>query len=140
MGDIETNQTLCMFCNTSAKQKCSRCHSVYYCSKKCQASHYKIHKLSCKQAFKIVEIIGKGQGMLADKFIPEGSLVFSERPLLTITNITDIKEISSHVDKLHELVSNLDAKKKRLLFSLHNARPDLQLLGLFGSNSIRYCN
>ena len=137
MEHIDTRQTSCKFCNKNAKQKCSRCQNVYYCNKECQASHYKTHKLSCKQAFKIVEIAGKGKGMIADKFITEGSLIFSESPLLISPVITEVQEISSHVDKLHELVSNLDAKKKQKLFSLYNARPDLQLLGLFGSNSIR---
>jgi tetratricopeptide (TPR) repeat protein len=29
------------------KQRCSRCHCVYYCSRKCQTNHWKRHKPGC---------------------------------------------------------------------------------------------
>ena len=74
--------------------------------------------------------------MFAESFISEGSLILSDRPLLTTEIITDVKDVANHMNKLRDSVSKLEPKKKRQLFGLHNARPDLQLLGLFGSNSI----
>ena len=128
---------ICIYCNNNAEQKCSRCYSVYYCSKECQSSHYKTHKLICKPPFRIKEISGKGKGMVADKYIAVGSLILSEKPILITDVITDLKDIARHVDTLRDLVAKLEPKKKRQLFSLYNAREDLQVLGLFGSNSIK---
>lgn len=44
--------TLCCFpkCYSQAKLKCSRCLDVYYCSKSCQKSHWKSHKIDCQQS------------------------------------------------------------------------------------------
>ena len=75
--------------------------------------------------------------MVADKYIAEGSLILSEKPILITDLITDLKDIARHVDTLRDLVAKLEPKKKRQLFSLYNAREDLQVLGLFGSNSIK---
>jgi hypothetical protein len=136
MENIEETQSVCVYCNKTAKQKCSRCHSVYYCNKDCQSEHYRIHKQSCKPPFKIEKIPGKGKGMMANTFIPQGTLILSERPIMITNVITDIKDVSSHLDNLRVAVSKLESKKKRQLFRLYNARPDLQILGLFGSNSI----
>ena len=126
----------CIFCNKTATQKCSRCHSVYYCSKACQSAHHKSHKSNCKSSFEIVDVIGKGKGMVATRLIPAGSLILSESPILVSDIITGVHEMSSHWKILCDTVSNLETKKKNQFLSLHNARPDLQLLGLFGSNSI----
>lgn len=40
----------CGFCGAEKKNlsKCSRCKSVFYCSKECQKSHWKAHKPNCK--------------------------------------------------------------------------------------------
>ena len=47
----ETHTNPCFVCRkTIAAQKCSRCKIVYYCSKECQESHWKFHKVWCVQA------------------------------------------------------------------------------------------
>lgn len=40
----------CGFCGAEKKNlsKCSRCKSVFYCTKECQKSHWKTHKPNCK--------------------------------------------------------------------------------------------
>ena len=40
---------LCSNCSEKMKQrkKCSRCKSVYYCSKECQVNHWKTHRKEC---------------------------------------------------------------------------------------------
>lgn len=39
----------CANCFKQATQRCSRCKTVWYCSRECQAAHYKKeHKLTCK--------------------------------------------------------------------------------------------
>jgi ankyrin repeat protein len=37
-------------CSKEGTKKCSRCHTVYYCSLECQKSHWKRHKLVCKSS------------------------------------------------------------------------------------------
>ena len=37
-------------CSKEGTKKCSRCHTVYYCSLECQKSHWKHHKLVCKSS------------------------------------------------------------------------------------------
>ena len=40
----------CGFCGAEKEHlsKCSRCKSVFYCSKECQKSHWKAYKANCK--------------------------------------------------------------------------------------------
>ncbi len=41
----------CAACNApDAKNECSGCHTVRYCGKECQASHWRAHKAACKAA------------------------------------------------------------------------------------------
>lgn len=47
--------SICPTCSSpSATLRCSRCHSVSYCNKKCQKSHWKSHKKQCALAAKNV--------------------------------------------------------------------------------------
>lgn len=46
---------MCLLASSAGTRKhekpllCSGCHSVYYCSKKCQAEHWPTHKLACSR-------------------------------------------------------------------------------------------
>ena len=41
---------VCAKCGkAAAKAKCSKCKSVYYCSRSCQTTHWKSHKPVCQQ-------------------------------------------------------------------------------------------
>ena len=39
----------CFTCHSPSRFKCSKCSSIYYCSQRCQASHWQYHKTSCSQ-------------------------------------------------------------------------------------------
>jgi len=39
--------TYCTTCQSPAARRCTRCYSVYYCSRECQASHWMYHKIFC---------------------------------------------------------------------------------------------
>ncbi|OWM86858.1 hypothetical protein CDL15_Pgr015894 [Punica granatum] len=39
---------ICAVCGNDGPKVCSRCKAVRYCSPKCQAAHWKSHKLKCK--------------------------------------------------------------------------------------------
>ncbi|KAJ7796834.1 hypothetical protein B0H14DRAFT_2913166 [Mycena olivaceomarginata] len=44
---------VCSQCsNRSGALKCSRCKMMTYCNRKCQAAHWPVHKIQCKQ-FKV---------------------------------------------------------------------------------------
>ena len=109
MENFEEVQSVCVYCNKTAKQKCSRCHAVYYCNKDCQSAHYRIHKQLCEPPFKIQEIPAKGKAMIANTFIPQGSLILSERPIMVTNVIADIKYVSNHLDNLRVVVSKLES-------------------------------
>lgn len=40
----------CAVCNKVSTTRCSKCKSEHYCSRACQAEHWKEHKLVCKEA------------------------------------------------------------------------------------------
>jgi hypothetical protein len=41
-----------------SKSRCSRCHLVHYCNRKCQRAHWKAHKPRCKSANKGAGAVG----------------------------------------------------------------------------------
>ncbi|KAF0973354.1 hypothetical protein FDP41_008561 [Naegleria fowleri] len=46
-----SNVKCCAACGKpNATKRCGGCHSVVYCSKECQVSHWKTHKVDCKKA------------------------------------------------------------------------------------------
>ncbi|KAG9020393.1 hypothetical protein FS837_008266, partial [Tulasnella sp. UAMH 9824] len=46
-GKLAKNN-VCEVCASEAKQRCSQCLLVYYCSRECQTKDWKAHKRSCK--------------------------------------------------------------------------------------------
>ena len=46
----------CETCKKPASSQCARCNSVHYCSKECQKSDWKRHKLYCEPVRKVNEI------------------------------------------------------------------------------------
>ncbi|KAK4755830.1 hypothetical protein SAY87_009587 [Trapa incisa] len=42
------DRSLCVMCGNGGLKVCSRCKAVRYCSQKCQAAHWKTHKLECR--------------------------------------------------------------------------------------------
>ena len=51
MGLIEEydeDEGPCPMCQKTARNKCTACKEVFYCSKGCQKKHWKQHKFECK--------------------------------------------------------------------------------------------
>ncbi|KAK4782840.1 hypothetical protein SAY86_007214 [Trapa natans] len=44
------DRPLCVTCGSDGPKACSRCKAARYCSQKCQAAHWKTHKLECKDS------------------------------------------------------------------------------------------
>lgn len=44
----KSKEKKCHVCSSESTSRCSICHIVYYCSKKCQKSHWSHHKYHCE--------------------------------------------------------------------------------------------
>lgn len=40
---------VCAVCHQPGEKSCSKCHSIYYCSRQCQEQDWKIHKIICDE-------------------------------------------------------------------------------------------
>ena len=60
LADLYTNNTVeglidgfkCKKCTKQAFKRCSKCRSVWYCSKECQVGDWPEHKVSCNRIAK----------------------------------------------------------------------------------------
>ena len=43
-------------CGQQGTKRCSKCQTVYYCSKECQKAHWKIHKKACSEIHSTKEV------------------------------------------------------------------------------------
>ena len=73
----DDNDEVCAVCNNSAKQKCSACKEVYYCSREHQKLHWKAHAKKCR-AFKLAEDTKVGRHYVTTRKIEVGELVLQE--------------------------------------------------------------
>jgi len=79
----------CENCHLPASKQCMGCKTVNYCSRTCQKAHWKaVHKLNCK-SYEIVPILGKAMGIIANRDIKYGELIFKERPTLRFGSPTN---------------------------------------------------
>ena len=46
--EVPATKKICIVCTQLGKFVCSKCANLNYCSKECQASHWKLHKVHCK--------------------------------------------------------------------------------------------
>ena len=54
-NDAAAKESSCNKCGKAAKNICSRCRTVHYCSVTCQKSDWSTHKLNCKKAEAVVK-------------------------------------------------------------------------------------
>jgi len=114
-------------CTNMATKKCSRCRAIHYCSKPCSDANWKNHKKNCKRIttgpFRIQEMPGKGEGMVATRVLFPGDIVVTEEPLIVIKDGEPIRIILSMFDALSE-------EDKNVLLSLYdpgvNPQNDIQ--------------
>jgi len=55
-NDCGKNRGNCFVCREIATSHCGTCKAVFYCTKGCQQSHWKFHKLWCKKALEHKEL------------------------------------------------------------------------------------
>ena len=71
----------CAVCQAQAKQCCSGCHSVFYCSKDHQKQHWKIHKTQCTP-YKLSISPELGYYLVAARDIRQGEIILRETPIM----------------------------------------------------------
>ena len=86
-------------CRTPASKKCSRCRTVFYCSRECMAACWGDHRKVCRcvvlvhpplttcrrpeqGGIVVRKVAGKGLGVLATRDFLPGEVVMMEEPLL----------------------------------------------------------
>lgn len=78
----ETREEICGVCGTNAKQKCSSCKLIYYCSREHQKLDWKRHSKICR-GFEIAIDSTLGRHYVARRKIEIGSVVLrEEKPFL----------------------------------------------------------
>ena len=75
----------CYKCHKKSKKKrqckvCQRCHSITYCGPECQEEDWPRHIENCVPVM-IIEIPGKGVGVVASKDFKAGQLILAETPV-----------------------------------------------------------
>ncbi|KAK7084473.1 hypothetical protein SK128_012411 [Halocaridina rubra] len=71
----------CEICKKAAKQFCSSCRAVFYCSRECQKEDWKTHKIKCK-LFVVQNHPIYGRHMVATRDIRAGEIILKEAPLI----------------------------------------------------------
>uniref|UniRef100_A0A0P4VWD8 MYND-type domain-containing protein n=1 Tax=Scylla olivacea TaxID=85551 RepID=A0A0P4VWD8_SCYOL len=72
---------VCEVCRKPAKQFCSSCRSVFYCSRDCQKQDWKTHKTRCKP-YVIQNHPVFGRHMVATRDIRAGEVILREAPVV----------------------------------------------------------
>ena len=94
-------------CPNLATKKCSRCRTIHYCSKPCSDANWRFHKPLCKPSasatgFRLTDLPGKGQGLVAVRGLAPGELVITEEPIIVFTDGEPMGEILTRFEELSE--------------------------------------
>ena len=128
----------CAVCKNVAEKKCSRCKTVAYCSKECQASNWQLHKKLCQEKYNIsmsnkitklpeitcyecVPFEGKGEGLRAKKDIKYGELIILEDVVMRIGNVVlkktnPLRKLEKFPDSMKE---TMKTQLEQRLLELH---------------------
>ena len=105
---------VCSFCEKDSLLNSCVCGKVSYCGLECQKRDWMTHKPNCPP-FKIINIPGKGRGIVATRKINVGDIILEEMPLMVIDSANS--EISaSGFQKKYETLDNTTKEKILSLF------------------------
>ena len=120
----------CRYCGSDQAKKHCVCTEVSYCGSECQKKDWKRHKAHCPP-FGIQKIEGKGNGLVANRKICFGEIIFREKPLLVINNnasenyedwcqyvVDKVEQLSSENKKVYTTLADNPAfsKTSEMLF------------------------
>ena len=118
MPEDVTDRRCCHKCHktvTGKKKlsKCSRCHSITYCSRKCQGQDWPRHRQFCIPVM-VTEIPGKGKGLVASKDFKKGQVIFKETVAINVHAPSDIVPLQ----ELKEQITRLSEEQKNKFYNL----------------------
>ncbi|XP_045190231.2 uncharacterized protein LOC123547308 [Mercenaria mercenaria] len=105
-----TDLRMCCYCHRmdSNLKRCSRCYSVYYCSKGCQAMDWIEHKTSCSKTAFDIHTKMKSEYSDAEKNIRADGKLTSRKKDMTVADDDDSFEEKDKVMK-----SDIDTEKNK---------------------------
>lgn len=88
----------CQVCKKPAKNKCSRCTEVYYCSRDCQREDYPEHKGKChEKIYTLEKTLYTGFGIFAKGRITPGTRVLTDTSILTVNTGSTFPEVHTDI-------------------------------------------
>ncbi|EKX51628.1 hypothetical protein GUITHDRAFT_134519 [Guillardia theta CCMP2712] len=98
----------------SSSSRCGKCRKRHYCNRECQVEDWKLgrHKTWCGKAgevgydFQVVDIAGKGKGVIALRGFAKAERVMYERRILSCRTLSGIRPIAKSFKKLSEAEKN----------------------------------
>ena len=111
-----TDRQQCYTCHktvTGKKKlsKCSKCHAITYCSKKCQVDDFARHKWNCIPVM-VTEYEGRGRGVIAARDIKMGEVIFIDKPVMKMPEKPTLWEIPGVLQSLTKQVNNMPSEAK----------------------------
>ena len=119
----------CGNCNHSTGTKsCARCINISYCSKKCQISHWKVHKWTCSGNIEIRSTT-IGNGLFAKKRFEVGDVIINETPIITLP-------AEGNPFQFNQKLSTLNKAQQSIFSQLSNNFENEKKIGIFKTNAI----
>ena len=117
--------------------KCAKCHAITYCGRECQVVDWPRHNWNCVPVM-VIEIPGKGRGLVAAKDIKKGDLLFNEMPSIEI--YSDERNLLKKTDSVLMQLNKLpDGAKDQF----HKLKVPNSLEGLFKGDRLimqKFCS
>ena len=117
--------------------KCAKCHAITYCGRECQVVDWSRHNWNCVPVM-VIEIPGKGRGLVAAKDIKKGDLLFNEMPSIEI--YSDERNLLKKTDSVLMQLNKLpDGAKDQF----HKLKVPNSLEGLFKGDRLimqKFCS
>ena len=128
-----TDRQRCYMCHTTVTgkkklSKCSKCHAITYCGKKCQKKDWPRHISNCIPVM-VTEYEGKGRGLVAARDIKMGEFIFLDKPAIKMPMCPSFNIDSNNRHIFNKLagedlpllmrqVDNLSSEAKLLFYKL----------------------
>jgi len=113
-----TDRQQCYTCHTTVTgkkklSKCSKCHAITYCGKKCQKADWPRHITNCIPVM-VTEYEGKGRGVIAARDIKMGEVIFIDKPVIKVKVPREPSpaDMPVQIESLKKQLENLSSESK----------------------------
>ena len=99
MPEVAREGVTCVSCASPGDKKCTACHSVTYCSQKCQKKDWSRHKRLCMPVM-VQKTEHKGNGLIASRDFKMGDLILKEKACMSRGREPGPEEALSQLNKM----------------------------------------